>query len=954
MGKANVIATNFTSGEISTLMRGRVDLAKYVNGARQIRNMVVRPQGPVWRRGGTQYVSSVKDHTKATRVVRFEFSNIQSYILEFGDLYVRPRTDSGAVFETASQAATGWAQSVDNEAIMTLPLHGWTTGDIVLVTGSAIPSYNGEWSIVADTVNTIVLKGTVWVGDPFATGAAQRNVIVTTPWPSTILNELSFAQSADVLWITHANYKPRKLLRLSATSWSLVEFVPVDGPYMDYNRDNIRITVTAITDSATVTCNAAMAAGANKFAVGDVNKYVEFIDQGIIKFGLITAFVSASQVTINTSDKMLLGIDPAVRIRGSVSQKLPDGGATKPAARTINPNNNAVGRNFYRPGRTATGVGPASTPPVVQEQDALDPGAVITAGGAASHSGTFLPTDVGKDVRITTTPIGNVNAWYTITGYTNSYTVTFGAALTMKTYTDPGEIVTLSPNSRVITATITSSAALFASTDVGRHIRMLFEGRWVYGKISVFTSSTAVTLLLFDSFPRAFSDASKIANNGRTDMFRMGSWYGDDVTGNYPSKITFHEQRLWFAASPAEPQTLWASRPQDFDKMSPSEMDGQITEGNAIDYTIGSNEINAITWLQSGAVLLVGTIGGEWQVRAATSITEPIAPGNISITPQTNHGSLDDCTALRVGAAVLFLQRSGRKLYELTYSYELDSWVSRDLTILSEHIFRLGTSAVTLEYQKEPISTVWVQLSNGDLACCTYVREQDVYAWHYHTIGGGGIVESIATTVAANGTENRLFMVVRRTIGATTKRYIEKLSSDHYPTVLLDKFDMVYVDSAVTYSGAATTTPTGFSHLNGATVQVLASGVYIGDKVIAGGTFTVPMGIASAKVTVGFAYNSDLEPNLIEGGSPFGTAQGKMKRTNRVQIQFYNTINFRIGRDSSALSPVHTLQADEFYTGYYSAQINSGYSREGSFLIRQDQPYPLIILNVMPEQHVNE
>src|SRR5688572_22168274 len=70
-------------------MRGRIDVNRYFNGARRLRNVIVAPQGGVFRRPGTKHVAEVKTSSKVTVLRTFKFSSTQPYVLEFGDLYIR-------------------------------------------------------------------------------------------------------------------------------------------------------------------------------------------------------------------------------------------------------------------------------------------------------------------------------------------------------------------------------------------------------------------------------------------------------------------------------------------------------------------------------------------------------------------------------------------------------------------------------------------------------------------------------------------------------------------------------------------------------------------------------------------------------------------------------------------------------------------------------------------------
>ena len=87
------IKNNFNSGEWSPLLHARSDLKEYASAVSQLENFFITPQGGIKRRGGTEYINSGKTGTKKIRLVRFEFSVTQAYVLEFGDLYIRVYKD---------------------------------------------------------------------------------------------------------------------------------------------------------------------------------------------------------------------------------------------------------------------------------------------------------------------------------------------------------------------------------------------------------------------------------------------------------------------------------------------------------------------------------------------------------------------------------------------------------------------------------------------------------------------------------------------------------------------------------------------------------------------------------------------------------------------------------------------------------------------------------------------
>ena len=198
------------------------------------------------------------------------------------------------------------------------------------------------------------------------------------------------------------------------------------------------------------------------------------------------------------------------------------------------------------------------------------------------------------------------------------------------------------------------------------------------------------------------------------------------VTG-YPSAIAFYEQRLVFAGTTNQPQTLFFSVGGDFENFQ----DGTDAD-SALIYTIGSNQVNVCRYLASSRTLLVGTSGGEHAVRAGVA-DEALTPSNAQIKQQSVFGSAD-VQPVQVGNASLFLHRAARKIRELTYNYDTDSYVAPDLTILAEHVTETGLTE--LAYQQEPDSVVWGVRTDGQLIGMTYRREEQVVAWHTHKIGG--------------------------------------------------------------------------------------------------------------------------------------------------------------------------------------------------------------------------
>lgn len=100
MPRVTVTQSNFTAGEISPRLYGRTDLAKYLAGAKQIRNGIVLQHGGVRRRDGTVFVQNAG--SGKVRLIRYVFNRDQAYCLEFGAGYIRFFVDAGAVLDSGN------------------------------------------------------------------------------------------------------------------------------------------------------------------------------------------------------------------------------------------------------------------------------------------------------------------------------------------------------------------------------------------------------------------------------------------------------------------------------------------------------------------------------------------------------------------------------------------------------------------------------------------------------------------------------------------------------------------------------------------------------------------------------------------------------------------------------------------------------------------------------------
>ena len=509
----------------------------------------------------------------------------------------------------------------------------------------------------------------------------------------------------------------------------------------------------------------------------------------------------------------------------------------------------------------------------------------------------------------------------------------------------------LSSTSGSVTVTASSTTGInggagFASTDVGRLIRFLdASGAWTWLEITAFTDTTHVTATVKGS---AASAGTAVAT------WRLGAW--SDTTG-WPSCVSFFQERLFFAATSSQPQTAWASKSGDYENFQPTTTASSpapaTLDDNAITLTISDDRVNAIRWMSAGRQLVVGTVGGEFTI-AASNLNEAITPSNATVKRETTRGCAD-LQPVRVGQAVLFVQRARRKIFEMAYNYEVDAQVAPDMTLLADHLFRSQVAEVA--YQAEPWSMLWAVRADGLLLGFVYLRDQSVTGWSRHPLGGTGAKALSVACIPGDG-QDELWLVVERTVNGSTVRHVEYLAYEFYPEDDTDKDDAFFVDAGLTYDGAAATTLTGLTHLEGETVQVLADGAAHPDCVVSGGAISLQR--AATRAHVGLAYTSTLETMDIEQGAQDGTAQGRRRRIHELGVKFWATLGAKVGRDGNMDRIEFRRGSDPMdaspplFTGEKRVPFPPGWDVECRVVVEQDQPLPCTVTALVPHMNTHD
>lgn len=500
---------------------------------------------------------------------------------------------------------------------------------------------------------------------------------------------------------------------------------------------------------------------------------------------------------------------------------------------------------------------------------------------------------------------------------------------------------TMTPSSASGAITITASSAYFAATDVGRWVAIKHSTKWGWAEITGFTSTTVVN-----------ATTRRDYNGGGAKKEWKISAFGSAATVGYPRVGTFHEQRLYYASTPGNPQSIFGSVSGKPDNFTFIDEDGLTLAEHAFTFTLFSKQVNVIRWLSSQRAMMIGTTSQLHSLQA-TSAFEAITPTNVNVLS----ASYTPCAAIAafsVDDAVVFVSRSGEKLFAVGFEVTRDTYVPEELSIFADHIGIGGFEQIDIA--NEPRTTIWAVRADGTLCACTYLRNQKVLGWHRHVVGGsfaGGpaVVESVAVIPAPSGDHDQVWITVKRTINGSTFRSVEFLEQDLKDSDAVE--DCFFVDCGLSYDGAAITGPFAVPHLIGQTVQILADGCVLPSQVVPG-SGNISISAAASVVHIGLGFTPKLKIMSPETPDAEGSTQAKLRRADHAILRLHRTIGGKVGQDETHLDDLLTREASAdmneatpFYSGDFHQPLDSDSDHEAQVIISHDQPLPITVLAVL-------
>jgi hypothetical protein len=773
--------------------------------------------------------------------------------------------------------------------------------------------------------------------------------IIASPYLTAELYDIQFETKGNVMYLTHENHAVRQLTRIdtAGNEWNisvggrmvLDEFIMFQEPLADFS----------VSPSATITINdvdtginefAEIVADATVFKSGDLGKKIKAGSGEAFIFAIIvddTSPVPATSTSVivnilSTFDAASYASGDWEMIGGGNFQLTPSATGTVRGFIDLT-NATAVVLSLYlvNTGRAWTASGSGTNEYWLNNADAffgepdeiLEKGVLMYKDNSAIGSLGVYQWGWGDNDAI---------------GYNTIY-VRLSDGVDPDTYLpgsgNPSRRHWLTMLSTVVTPVTTAAGDSTLASEVGGFVEINGGLVEILSNVSTRVYRGKVIKVL-DS-----TDAS-------VTWFLKGKAFS--ATNGYPGAIAIHEDRLYLAGTDEYPLTFWGSAVGDYDNFIPG-----TNDSDSVSFTLNAKEASKIVWLVSRDILIAGTEGGEWQVGLRGSIT---TPSNIYARRQTPHGS-DIRYPIVAQSNILFVERGNRKLRELTYAFDNDSYKAPDRLLQAEH---LSVDLIKqLAYQPRNNSIVWGMLESGEVIGMAYEPDFEVFAWFTMATGmtlagaydGTDDIESITVISDSSGVKE-LWATVLRTVNAGNIRTVEVFKN------LFDSdtaSNARMLDSHVVATGAGSTV-TGLTHLIGDAVTFIIDGdsTKIGTAVVdADGEIDVSgTGTAATNIVAGIPYTSTLQTMRLEGGGERGSSQSKKKRAWEVILRLYRSMKGKLGMTSTISKLTSIPNVATLTSADRNTKVQQGFDTDGIVTVVQDEPLPITISMMQPEIQENE
>lgn len=477
----------------------------------------------------------------------------------------------------------------------------------------------------------------------------------------------------------------------------------------------------------------------------------------------------------------------------------------------------------------------------------------------------------------------------------------------------------------------------FLPTDVGRSVRLMgSDGRWRWARIVEWTSSTVVKVTLY---------GHALPSTAPITRWALGAF--SDFSG-FPALVALYNERLTWGRTDAQPLTVWGSKSIDREDYGYSV---PVVDTDAFNITLLSQDMNELNWLAGDEDLVTGSAK---QIRSIgpDDINLGFSALNVRQKKGPNSGAAP-IQPLSIGGTLLYVAAGGRKIRELILG-DQNRYVAPEVSVLGEHVFTSGIREWA--FSENPDPTLYIVTNSGELVAMLYDREQRAVGFARFTFGDGE-VESLAVVPSAIEGFDDVYLVVRRVVDGTTKRYVEVLERpfDHATDEVEDGF---FVDCGLSYDGPPTDVLNGLDHLEGETLVALADGGEVTGLEVSGGSVSLPY--SASKVHIGLPYESVARTLPFAGPGQDGVLFGRRVKVMDVYADVLATGALQIGAVGDAewtpeayeinphLGDAMAGNAVELVSDIVRCETESSWAvGSGQIEMRSSKPLPALVRSII-------
>lgn len=919
-----LIQPSFAAGEISPYVANRVDLDKYKSALLTAQNLIVRPFGGCYRRQGSEFIGKVKYDDKPTALIAFNAGIDDAYLLEVGYQYIRIWEDGKY---TGTELSTPY-DNVDN-------LQFTQSADTMFICSEDYP------------IQCLQRTATGWtfkeyeITEPYydsATQAVNKETSFVAPGEYTFTPQITGKYTVEIIGaggggagtgVQHYSYMA------GGDGKPATGTIELQGGNGGSGEKKITIDTLTAGQTYSVTVGAGGKGGKSQYSRRGDAKPTDGTDGGKSSFNSTEAKGGGGGIASKPN-----GQNQSTKGKDGTSYQGGAKGGTAGVCKDIQKNPSQItdakdgqngyvritfsGNNELKPSATS-----GNNVTITATKDTFTPGMVnshIKLTQQAENQSERIEiqassiTEETKSIRVG-------KAWKITTHGTWKGKVTVYHSDDNKTWQEYRSYKSNNDQNFTESGTVTTptwmKAVAVTDADNGRGKLTVDFSRNPYSndgtaKITEVVSPTEVKVSVTTDF----------ANTDKTQVYALSSWNDDN---GYPKMACFFQDRLVLAATKKEPYSIWMSRTGDYPNFGIEKVDGGVTDDSAIKADLITRNGFEILHLVPAKDLVILTTGNEWIIEGASVIT----PAKINPRPQTMRGS-NTCHPQHIGNRIVHVQRSGKTVRDLGYQYDADNYNGDDLTLLATHLTE-GHKLVSSAYIQEPNSTLYYVRDDGVLLSLAFIKEQNVFAWSHHTTDGK--YKKVASI--PNGASDVLYVTVER----DGKIYIERFNPDIEAAV--------YMDSYITGSGSSIDAP----HLIGKTVQVLADGTRIQDRVVPENGL-VAFGQSFSDITMGLAYETRIKQPGPDIGLKEGTMQARISKINTVVLRVEKSYGGYIGytfkdkdMDELRYEDYETLETGDIVQQMPVADIGS--NTRNHICIKHDEPFPFELNAIIREVSID-